>query len=62
MYLIGAKDNIDRALVRQYASAQTSNFSDDIKMDSEDVWEKLNLLATGQKTHINLMGKLKKVS
>ena len=61
MSMIGAKDNLDRALVRQYASSQTTNF-DAPKMEAEDAWNKMNLLAMGQKAHINLLNKLQKVS
>lgn len=62
MLNIGAKDNLDRALVRQYANAQTSNFDDSIRISSEEMWEKINLLSIGQKTHINLLKNFKKAS
>ncbi len=62
MYQIGAKDSIDRALVKQYASIKTSNFDSDIKIKPEDMWEKINLIAIGKKTHIDLMRNYKKAS
>ena len=62
MYHIGAKDNIDRALVKQYASVKTSNFDSDIKINPEDMWKKINLIAIGKKTHITLMKNYKKAS
>jgi hypothetical protein len=60
-YYIGAKDNIDKALVRQYAKIQTCKF-DEPKITAEDMWKKLNMLAMGEKTQINVKGKIKKVS
>lgn len=58
---IGAKDGIDKALVKQYADAKTSNFDEDIKMDPEEFWKKINLLSINQKSHFQLIKKLKKV-
>jgi len=52
MMRIGAKDRLDKALVKQYANIQTSNL-DDSRMDSEEMWEKMNLFAMGQKALLN---------
>lgn len=62
MYYIGAKDNIDKALVRQYANTQTSNFDTDIKIEPDEMWEKINLLSINQKSHFDLIKNLKKAS
>ena len=53
MKCIGARDGIDRALIRQYANVQTCNF-DDVKINSEDMWDKINMLAMRNKTYISL--------
>ena len=62
MYFIGAKDKVDKALVKQYASIKTANYDDAVKIDAEDMWNKINLFATGQKAQINLIQNLKQTS
>jgi len=62
MYYIGARDNIDRALVKQYASVQTSNFDDSVKISPDEMWDKINMIGMNQKSHLSLINNLKKVS
>ncbi|NLF82472.1 MAG: hypothetical protein GX568_00615 [Candidatus Gastranaerophilales bacterium] len=61
MGLIGAKDLLDRALVKQYAKVQTSNLDDSIRINQEEMWNKIALFSTYQKNQINF-SKYKKVS
>lgn len=62
MGCIGAKDKIDKALVRQYANTQTSNFDADIKVDPEEMWKKIDLFSINQRSHLDLVRSLRKVS
>ncbi len=58
---IGAKDTIDRALVRQYANVQTCNFDAESTVDPESMWKTIDLLSTTQKSYFVLMNNYKKV-
>lgn len=60
MQYIGAKDAIDRALVKQYSKIQTTNF-DEPRVNSEDMWKKLNMHAAFQRNQIEFT-KYKKAS
>lgn len=54
MGVIGAKDGIDRALVKQYAKVQTSNIDDSIRMTQDEMWNKIALFSTGHMNQISL--------
>lgn len=47
-WYIGAKDNIDRALVKQYATVQTCTF-DNEKISPDDVLRMISLLSMQQR-------------
>ena len=55
-WYIGARDNIDRALVRQYANTQTATF-DHEKINPDEILRMINMLSLREKTF-----HLKKVS
>lgn len=55
-YFIGAKDNIERALVKHYSGVQTCNF-DNEKIKPDDVLRMIDMLSMTQKNY-----HLKKVS
>ncbi|HSA06297.1 MAG TPA: hypothetical protein P5556_03885 [Candidatus Gastranaerophilales bacterium] len=57
MYLIGAKDKVDKALVRQYSKIQTTNF-DDVKVNPDEMWAKITMLSNENKAHINFTKKV----
>jgi hypothetical protein len=54
MGIIGAKDGIDRALVKQYSKVQTYNFDDSARITQDDMWNKINLFSISQKNQISL--------
>lgn len=40
---IGAKDKLDKALVKQYAKVQTNNFSNNEKINPDDMWKMITM-------------------
>jgi hypothetical protein len=54
MGLIGAKDMLDRALVKQYAKVQTSNLDNSTIISQEEMWNKIALFSINQRNQINL--------
>lgn len=61
MGLIGAKDILDRALVKQYSKVQTANLDNSTIINQEEMWNKIALFSINQKNQINFY-KYKKVS
>jgi hypothetical protein len=54
MGIIGAKDLIDRALVKQYAKIQTANLDNTIRITQDEMWDKIALLSLVNKNQISL--------
>lgn len=50
---IGAKDKLDRALVKQYATAQANNVNT-VKINPDDMMDKINMMAIYYRIHSNL--------
>ncbi len=55
--MIGAKDPIDRALVRHYANVKTCSFSEE-KISPDDMWKKINMMSLSYKVHADLKTKV----
>ena len=55
--MIGAKDPIDRALVRHYANIKTNSL-DEEKISADDMWKKIYMMSLSQKVHADLKPKL----
>jgi len=50
---VGAKDKLDKALVRQYANARTNIIVEE-KINADEMWKKINMMAMSSKVHSDL--------
>lgn len=51
--MIGARDALDRALVKRYAET-TTNKMDEQKVNPDDMWKNINMMAMSHKVHSDL--------
>ena len=51
---IGARDGIDKKLTQLYADKQTSNFDIKSKVDPEQVWQGMTMIAMNNKAFMQI--------
>jgi hypothetical protein len=51
---IGAKTAIDKKLIQLYAEKQTMQFNESDRIDPEMVWQGMKIIASTNRTFINL--------
>ena len=61
MAIIGAKDKIDRMLVKKYASVKMDNYEASKMVDAQKMLDTMNDYAQMQRDMLNLCNKLKGV-
>ncbi len=61
MAIIGAKDKIDRMLVKKYASVKMDNYEANKMVDAQKMLDTMNDYAQMQRDMLNLCNKLKGV-
>lgn len=47
-WYIGAKDKVDKAIVKYYANTQTTKFDNEQKIKPDDMWKMINMLSMRQ--------------
>lgn len=55
--MIGAKDVLDKALVKQYSNIKTYNFTDE-KVSADDMWKTMYVMSLSQKVNADLQTKI----
>jgi len=55
--MIGAKDPLDKALVKHYANVKTNSLNEE-RISPDDMWKKINMMSLSTKIHSDLRYKV----